>query len=195
MGLLALLRLWHSIEVPGKSITIFEAPKWVQNLSDDMREAALRGVQSAALRLLQHVQVTVIPATKDERTGMGPPVDRGAYRASWRKRNVSNGAVVESTLPYASIIEFGARPENVKIGREMIDALTEWVIRKGLAGKSDSSVEFRSQARNIAWAIAVSMKKAGIFSGGKGLRVLERASVEVPRFIKEEVTREIERLK
>jgi hypothetical protein len=184
--------------VPGKSITIFEAPMWVQHLTEELHEAAIRGMQSAGLRLLQHIQVTVIPSTRDERTGMGPPVDRGAYRASWRKRDVSNGSVVESTLPYASIIELGARPENVKIGKAMIDALTDWVIRKGLAGKrpgNDSSGEYRSQARNIAWAIAVSMKKAGIFSGGKGLRVLERAAVEAPRFIKEEVTREIERVK
>jgi hypothetical protein len=180
-----------------RSITIDEAPQWVMDLRKELKEASIRGMQSAALRLLQHIQVTVIGSTKDARTGYGPPVDRGAYRASWRKRNVPTGAIVESTLPYAAIIEFGARPQNVRIGRAMITALTEWVMNKGLAGhrpKGTDQVEYYANARNIAWAIAVSMKKTGIFNNGQGLRVLERAAKEIPRFVKEEVDRELARV-
>jgi hypothetical protein len=179
-----------------KKITLDEAPEWVMELREELREASIRGLQSAALRLLQHIQVTVIGSTRDERTGRGPPVDRGAYRASWRSRKVPTGSIVESTIPYAAVIEFGAKPENIVIGRAMIGELTEWVIRKGLAGKrprGGAQAEFYVEARNIAWAIAVSMKKLGIFNQGKGLRVLERASKEIPRFVKDEVERELAR--
>jgi hypothetical protein len=179
-----------------KKITLDEAPEWVEDLRKELRQATIRGMQSAALRLLQHIQVTVIGSTRDQRTGYGPPVDTGAYRASWRVRNLPTGAIVETTLPYAEVIEFGARAERIVIGRAMILALTDWVIRKGLVGKRPrgaAQVEFYAEARSMAWAIAVSMKKVGIFNGGKGLRVLEQASDAIPRFVREEVDRELAR--
>jgi hypothetical protein len=181
-----------------KSITIDEAPEWVMHLREELRKASIRGLQSAALRLQQHIVAEVIPNTKDERTGKGPPVDKGAYRAAWRVRNVSNGAIVSNTLPYASIIEYGARADNIAISRPMILALTDWVMRKGLVGKrpgkNGDRVEFYRQAQSIAWAIAVSMKKMGIYNQGKGLRVLERALKQLPKIVDEEVTRELRRV-
>lgn len=165
-------------------------------LAEECREASIRGLQSAGLRLLQHITTGVLPTIKDERTGHGPPIDRGVYRASWRARKVLTGVVVESTLPYASIIEWGAKAENIVIGREMIAELTDWVIRKGLvknAPKGDKVARYQ-EARSIAWAIAVSMKRCGIFNGGQGLRVLEKASEKIGEFVHEEVDRELKRV-
>ncbi len=86
----------------------------------------------------------------------------------------------------AGIIEDGARAENIKVGKIMIDALEAWVKRKGI-GKGEM------EPRQIAWAIAISMKKRGIFNGGKGLKILAKAVVGIDRWFAEELKREIER--
>jgi hypothetical protein len=78
----------------------------------------------------------------------------------------------------------------------MIDALTEWVARKGIADANN--------ARRVAWAIAVSMAQnvtiggnvregggRGIFKG-KGHRIMERANENLEPIVQEEVAREVE---
>jgi len=183
-----------------KRIEIDEAPEWVQELRENLRNAAILGLQSAGLRLVSHIQTT-LESVRDERTGKGPPIDRGAYRAAWKVRKVAKGVIVENTLPYASIIEYGARGENISISRAMIQALTDWIMRKGLAGKrprksnTEGRIDFYQRAHGMAWAIAVSMKKTGIFNGGKGLGVLRKAMQDLPAIVNEEVTRELRRVK
>jgi hypothetical protein len=168
--------------------------------------AIRRGLLSTAMRVVNHIKTEVIPSEPRE------PVLRGVYAAGWKAQKTDGGADVYNDVPYATIIEKGVPASSVKIGRKMIDALTEWVRMKGLvaakrpvaAGGSQfvtriryvkkTSDEVNDDARAVAWAIAQSMKKRGIFNGGKGLRILERALLEVPRFVVEEVTREIQRL-
>lgn len=153
-----------------------------------MRQAAEKGLYSAGLRLVEHITTEIIPQTNPE------PVDRGMYRAGWRATRLpGEGCLVSNTLPYAPIIEYGARGANIKIGRKMIDALAKWVMRKGLTGNTKGKAR-ADEARQIAWAIAMSMKRTGIFNGGKGLRVLERASKRIPAFMKEEIARELKKL-
>ena len=175
--------------MPIHRIELEDAARWWGGKVEGLREGALRGLYSAALRTVQHIQTSIIP--NEPR----PPVDRGAFRAGWRAGKLSNGAIIENTLPYASVIERGARAENVKISGPMIEALTEWVKRKGLAGNKPRGdrTEYDSQARNIAWAIAVSMKRRGIFNDGQGLRVLEKAEKMIPKFVREECAREMRR--
>jgi hypothetical protein len=189
-------------------IDIKQAPAWVLKLGKQARGAALRGLYSAGLRTVEHIQTSIIP------TESPIPVDRGAYRAGWVCENVSGGVLIYNKMPYASIIEYGARAENIKIGRAMIDALTQWVRRKGIGaystrrfkGGMEGSKPTLTQkvtlhrlkepeARQIAWAIAKSMQKNGIFNGGKGLRVLEKALRHAPRFIAEEIARELEQMR
>jgi len=165
----------------------------VEEIGHDLRAAASRGLLAAAHRVVHHIVAEVIP-----RAGLYPPVDRGIYRAAWRARKDGTGAVVENRAPYAAIIEYGARPQNIRIGRKMIDALAAWVRRKGIGGKTVTSASgsrrlvraTESEARSIAWAIAKSMQRRGIF-GTRGLRVLEQAGRQIPRFIREEVAREM----
>jgi hypothetical protein len=148
---------------------------------NEKNELALkRACLSAAMRLVQHILTSVIPATSPV------PVDRGMYRAGWRAVRTEEGADVYNSMPYAAIIEYGARAENIKIGRAMIDALADWAKRKGLASSDD--------ARQVAWAIAKAMQKKGIYNGGKGLRVLERATEKVQQFLQEEYARELGRV-
>lgn len=163
--------------------------KWMRG---GIEAASMRGFLSAAERTVEHITTVLIPGEDP------PPVFMRAYAAGWHAEKTSRGADVVNTVPYASVIEHGARPENIKIGKAMIDALTEWVIRKGLVGKPKRG-EARGQqmvdARNVAWAIAMHMKKVGIFNrnGQKGLRIAERAHKKAIGFVREEVKREIER--
>ena len=173
-----------------------ETDKWMALVSVTMREAALKGLYSAALRTQAHIVNDIIPATIPE------PVARGAYRAAWQTARFPNGAMVFNTIPYASCIEYGVRAENVKIGRKLIDALVEWIHMKGIGAKTATGkngiqrIQKPSdmEKRSIAWAIAKSLQKKGIFNGGKGLKILQRAEASIPKFIKEEVNREIRKV-
>jgi len=162
------------------AISIFEAPRWVGLMGKEIRAAAKRGLLSAAIKTVNHIQTEVIP--REPRI----PVDRGIYRAGWRAVAIPEGAMVINSVPHAVLIEYGVRAANVKAGRKMIEALTAWVKRKGLAKGAN--------AASVAWAIAMSMKKKGIFDGGKGLHILGKASKKIPQFIDEEIRREIARI-
>jgi hypothetical protein len=159
-----------------------------QGLADGVR----RGLVSAGFRLLGVLQNEIIPQLKP------PPIFQGAYRAAWRVITVEDGAEIVNDMPYASVIEYGARAENIKPGRKMIDALTEWVRVKGLTGHAPgerSSPDATTQARSIAWAIARSMQTKGIFNrdGQEGLRVAEKAALKGREFVEEEVRQEVRR--
>lgn len=161
-------------------IPLYKAPDWVQWVGKEMRAAAERGLLAAAVRTVSHIQNEVLPKENPQ------PVDRGIFKAAWRASRIPKGAMVSNTSPQAPFIEYGVRSENVKIGRAMIDALAEWVVRKGIGAREES--------RSIAWAIAKSMQQHGIFNGGTGLRILEKAGTKIPEFIKEEIQREMSRI-
>lgn len=166
---------------------------WLALVAVNYREAALRGLHSAALRMQQHIVVDIIPGITPE------PTARGAYKAAWRVNKLSNGAEVINTRIQAILIENGVRAENVKIGRKLIDALTEWVKLKGIgsevrttkSGQRKVTKPTADEAKAIAWAIAKSMQKNGIFNKGRGWGVLAKASKSAPKFIREEVQREL----
>jgi hypothetical protein len=180
--------------VPVKKFDISQHQEVARFLGQTIDAAAERAVLSLALRIVQRIVTHEIPVQHPE------PVDRGAYRAGWRAKNIAGGAEVRNTLPYAAVIEWGARAENVKIGRLMIIALSGWVVRKGLIppqeGKNAAVRRGRVQiaATKMAWAIAMAMKKRGIFNrDGKGLRILEKAMKRADDFFEEELLREIDR--
>lgn len=171
----------------------------LEDIKGGLREAAFRGLVAAGHKTVEHIVADVIPSF-----GSRMPVDKGAYRAGWRVQPVkSEGEViVQNSSPHAPFVDLGVRPGHVKIGRKLIAALTEWVQRKGLGGRTVTSASGRvrqvkaskAEATSIAWAIAKSMQAKGIF-GGTGLRILEKAEKRVPTFIKEEVERELAKVK
>jgi hypothetical protein len=134
---------------------------WMKDASKQAGQAATRGT---AVAIVAKILNEVIPAEPR------PPQDTGMYRAAWKHQSIEDGAVVYNSAPYAAIIEYGARAQNIKSGPAMRRALEEWVVRKGIANEKD--------APGVAWAIALSMTKKGIFNGGKGLRILEKAMVD-----------------
>ena len=167
-------------------------------LDKGLEDGVQRGLLSAAYRLIGVVQNEIIPAVKL------PPIFDGAYRAAWKAATIVGGAQLYNDMPYAPVIEDGAAAANIKIGRAMIDALTEWARRKGLTGHAPgkrNSPEARADARQIAWAIARSMQGAGgkegkgIFNrdGKKGLGIAAEAAKRAPDIVREEVASEIAR--
>lgn len=167
-----------------------------RHLQDSTKEAVARGLLSAAYRLLGIVQNEIIPAEKP------PPVAEGAYRAAWRVEPVAGGAHLVNDMPYAAVIEGGARAANIKIGRKMIDALAEWARLKGLTGHAPgarSGADAHAAARQIAWAIARAAQGTakkpgkGFFNreGSQGLGIARKAVKRAAEFVEEEILREI----
>lgn len=162
-------------------VDLKDAAKYFGDLKTEFHRGALAGLLSAAARGVQTIQTIIIPSRQPA------PVDRGIYRAGWRFVGTSSGAEIFNDDPTAVFVEDGVRGENVKPGRAMVDALTQWVIRKGIAGGDE--------ATSVAWAIIQNMKKRGIFNrGAKGLGIM-RELVEryLNGFVFEEVERELKR--
>lgn len=151
-----------------------------EGLVKKMEDAALAGLLSAAQRLKQDIVTVHIPNAKPF-----PPVARGTYRAGWMVRETRDGAEIYNDVPHASIVEHGVAAASVKPGRAMIAALTDWVVLRGLADSSN--------AVGVAFAVARNLMQTGIFAGGKGLKILDRALKDAPKYIREEVQREIDR--
>lgn len=173
--------------MPTIRFDISQAAEVAKYLEVSINRAAERALYAAALRVVQRILTVIIPKEKQ------PPVDRGAYRAGWKAKKIPKGAEVRNTLPYAAIIEYGARAENIKIGRAMIIALKGWVLRKGLGLPNGGSKWDRQKAaEQMAWAIAKAMQKRGIY-GPEGLRVLEKALVGLEEDYAEELKTELER--
>jgi hypothetical protein len=251
-------------------IDVADLAKFRSNITARIRMGVRKGALSAGQRTLQLIQGKLIQECQPH-----PPVDRGLYRAGWQVHGdlVTTPLIISNKVPYAPIIEYGARASNIKIGRAMLTALAEWAQRKGLTGgrkaakkaslpakekgslgdkakpakaakkghKSPSILDKKTarkiaklikdikafmkrmrigggmliarirheagyvesesitkttatddEAMAIAWAIAMHMQKVGIFNGGKGLRVLEKAKkVLVKEYLQQEMQREV----
>ncbi len=150
------------------------APTFFQGVAKDLRKIAMDCALGACVRGVQEIQVKLIPAIQPY-----PPVNRGLTRASWRYERTRNGARIYNREKAATLMESGVRAENVKIGRAMIAALSEWVAMKNLLkDNSKASVEARQATKSVqsvAWAIAKKMKRQGIFNGGQGFHFLDKA--------------------
>lgn len=162
-----------------KVIKLEDAHKWFDRFAAEHAKAAKRGLLSAAARAVAEIKTQIIPGLIPE------PVNRGTYKAGWDFGEDDDGAWYGNDLPHAPLIEYGVRAGNVKIGRKMIDGLTEWVEMKGM-GKGPV-------ARKVAWMIASSQKMRGVFNNGKGYRVMEKMNKRLPKIIKAEVERELKR--
>lgn len=184
------------------AVSLKKVNQQLDRIAQANREAALRGVRAAAFRIQQLIITETIPRTIPQ------PVDRGLFRAGWAVDLIDNGARLRNWVPWAAFIEYGVNPKKVKIGRAMIEALAEWVRRKGIGGTTKNTQGGPvlvtkpgvQQAMAIAWAIATNMKKTGIHggSGGKGILggrgILRRTMVFAPKILEAEVTRELEKV-
>lgn len=174
------------------TVQLVDASRWVGRMSDAMLAGARRGLRKAAERGVQKIVVEIIPSRSPS------PVDRGVYKAGWKTQVIDEDTVsIMNPETHAIFIEEGVRPENVKPGFAMRKALYEWVLRKGIASNEQEAI-------SITWAIAMKMKKTGIFrlkggkgaaiKGGRGLRVLaELKQLYLNDLLKGEIVREVNR--
>jgi hypothetical protein len=171
-----------------------------RELGGAVRKVAFDGLVSAAHKIVQLIDAEIIPSFGDRM-----PVDRGAYRAGFRVLPVraEGKVVIRNSAPHAVFIEEGVRAANVKISRQMIENLAEWVRRKGIGGRTVTSKSGKerlvkasaAEATAIAWAIAKSMQEKGIFDKGRGLHVMRRAEAHMPEVIRREVEAELRKVK
>ncbi len=173
-----------------KTFSLHDSVGIHKELTGWLKGAGLVALTASAHRIVEKIITDIIPNTSPS------PVDRGAYRAAWRVRDMDDGSVIENVSKHGPFVDLGVPGARVRVGKKMIVALTAWVIRKGMVGSSSVKTKRRrvsasdkKQAVGIAWAIAKSMQKNGIFNHGKGLRVLERALVGVDVIIREEYAR------
>ena len=132
-------------------VPLSKAAQQFDLLGAEVRAAAFRGLVLAGVRGLQKLQIQILPRRIPQ------PVDRGVYRAGWKLRIGPDYVEIYNDSPIASIIEDGVRAKNVKVGLALLEALSGWVMRKGLSKDS-------KEARSIAWAVARNMQKRGIFN-------------------------------
>lgn len=141
------------------------------------KQATINGIQAAVIRLHQIILTVYIPMTNPN------PVDRGLYRAGWTVDLLPNGAKLRNYVPWALFIEYGVLPKNVKASKKMIQALAEWILRKGFArkmvmdkksGKPTMIKDKDAQALAMAYAISTIMKKKTGIHGKTGRKILEK---------------------
>lgn len=118
----------------------------LRSLGARVRPALVRGMRDAGDELIKHVHVQL------ESTKPHAPVDRGEYRAAWRKTNTPDGCRVANDSPQAIWMEIGRRPGPVSaLGFERLKG---WVRRKGLyadaLGAVTASLRSRRQAKLTA---------------------------------------------
>jgi len=103
------------------------------------------------------------------------PVDRGELKNAWDVRKTDDGALLMNDAPHAGIVEAGARPHEVNA--EGVEAIYQWVKRKGLLGPAPQRVrggrystageygeamaERDQQTWEVVWAIIHKLKKEG----------------------------------
>lgn len=185
-------------------VDLQDAAAYYGRLVPQVRQAARRGLLSAAMRAVNIIVSQIIPSR------VPAPVDRGVYRAGWKYREIKDGATYFNNEEQALYIEGGVRAENVKPGAAMIDALARWVVRKGLPTKyKERTTSVRGgffkrravrvkgtvldRARGVAWAIARTMQRKGIFNqDGRGLGIMaEMNERHLPGVVQQEVGAEI----
>lgn len=171
-------------------IDLKNAGAYIGALPDHHRNLAISALRIAAAHCVQTIQSVIIPSRNPQ------PVDRGIYRAGWKVDSIPEGAVFYNDSPIAAIVEHGVRGSNVKIGRKMLAALAEWVVRKGMVKKIAGGVQNTAQtnaAMSIAWAIAKAAAAGRGFhnrySDG-GQQIMSECNV---RFTNEYVRDEIQR--
>jgi hypothetical protein len=162
------------------------APEWavyMKRLGSRFFPAAVRGVQSGALRcigIMQHRTDFAPPASDHGTVGA---VDTGLYRAAWQSTALVNGASVFNSRPYSAVIDYGRRA--AVVGKAGIVNLERWAHNKlKLSGDA---------AKSAAWAIAKTLEKRPlrareVMSGG-----VDEMTTVVQKDLQFELDRELTR--
>lgn len=132
-------------------IALKDFPLWLRQRMRLNPEAAQKGLLAAAMRSVGVLQDATRNATPGNPSGLGiGAVDTGRLVASWRAAQITNGARVYNTSPYAGIVEYGRRPGKFP----NITAIARWAQRRlGLS---------KEEAARAAWPIAEAIARRGL---------------------------------
>jgi len=152
-----------------KRVSLEEFAQILDELPGELRDASVRGLQSAGSRYVGKVVEAIDTAEPH------PAVDTGSLRQSVDKEDLGDGAVVAVNAPHAQAIENGARPHFPPI-----EPLVRWVMRKGFAMDEE-------EARGIAFRVAKKMAEVGIAPR----HYMAKSWREVPQLVKDEIDAEL----
>ena len=170
-----------------KTISTSQFSKWLdEEMLPGLEEALILGCQEAGAYMEGQVVQSIVSHKP------WPLVDRGTMKASVRSYPIKTGAIVEVTAPQAKFMEYGARPhmppiEPIKewVLRKRLKPKAQYgpkpppmfgPVKPPKPKMPSSGVKLgpelpkamkaqrkrEAEATQIAWAIAVNMKKVGI---------------------------------
>ncbi len=163
-----------------ENVLLVDLPSWVEARVKEVGPHLRRAARATAHRGRLEVLKT-IKATRPH-----PPVDRGAYRASWQVEVEKDGATLFSDAPHAAFIERGTRPHTPPFA-----PILAWVKRKKLAKGATTVVRGAVEAKLDEFEreimVARAIQRAIARRGTRPLRVLERTLPAIARILEEEV--------
>lgn len=127
----------------GGVLTFAQFADLVEDLPDEVKDAVVRALRSAALRGVGFV------AEEIDQASPYPPVNFGVLRQSTHRALLPNGAQVYNDAPHFPFMEYGTRPHFPPIA-----PLVVWATRKFGADEAE--------AEAIAWAVAKKIAREGI---------------------------------
>ena len=152
---------------------------YVMRLGKDFVPAAVRGTQSAALRIIPLMVQRTTDAIPTGPRGSTGAVNTGLYKRSWKSSPQAWGVTVYNAQPYSSIIDYGRRASPVS--KEGQVALAKWAMRKLQLSESE--------AKSAAFAIARALRKRAI----PARKVMSGALEQMNTLAMEEITHELEK--
>ncbi len=164
-------------------VTIGQFAKRCERLGGELEQAALRGLRSAGERMVGVVVEKINQPNRAEGVEH-KAVDIGTLAGSVKATAIPEGSLVTVDAPHAPWLEYGTRPHPVS--DEGLQAIAEWVYRKGLA---DSEEE--------AMAFAINIRRKIGWHGMKPRHYMARAvaSMKSRGIVGDEVKRELAKLK
>lgn len=154
------------------TLSFSQFAKRVQALGGDLNTSAVKAFREAA----EQLEIEVVSQISN--ASPFPAVDTGYMRQSVTKHNLPNGASVSVDAPYSAAMEFGTRPFTPPLG-----PLKEWAMRK--FGVDESQ----------AYAIAKGAQKTISERGIAPRHFYKKSWESVPRFIRNAMRSELERLR
>jgi phage gpG-like protein len=132
-------------------MTFDQYQQWLGDLGGNMKEAAVRGIRSGAMRGAVATQEQARRAVPASANGGIGAFNTGAYVRSIKSSSIEGGATIHSNSPYAGIIEHGRRPGAKRPPKQ---AIVAWAQRR--LGMS------RQEAENVAFVYARAIGARGL---------------------------------
>lgn len=148
-------------------------------LGDAFKPAAIRGLQSCAMRAIVELQqrTRTAPPANPAGIGQGGAVDTGGFLRSWRSVTTDTGVDLYNDAPHGAVVERGRRAGRK---RPPISVIARWLMRRlGLGAR---------EARTRAFAVANSIKRRGLI----GRKIMKSAKQSLIDMAAEEIRHELE---